>query len=272
MGKSSYLCGRCKHLATFTCNCCDGTNCFVEDLNRRPTRFDYTGKETTMSTIDNIRWHVEGVEIERYFGGEDEIRVKLGGTIEGPVTQKDLTTLDRVLDRKLNGRPKMNVYPANPCYGITKPKPFAVKNVIFNDPATVVFWEDGTKTVVKAQDEPYDPEKGLAMAFSKKMFGNEGNYYNNFKQWLEPYYEKENEDTLKRLRESFARITTSLAALKIPSCNVQMELYRNFEEEVAEKEKYNPVEEAYMQINNFLDGNGSLDLNEIRGLLGEALE
>lgn len=59
-----------------------------------------------------------------------------------------------------------------------------IKNVIFNDPATIVFWSDNTKTVVKAQDEPFDPEKGLAMAICKKALGNEGNYYNEIKKWL----------------------------------------------------------------------------------------
>lgn len=59
-----------------------------------------------------------------------------------------------------------------------------IKKVIFNNPATIVMWEDGTKTVVKAEGEDYDPEKGLAMAIAKKAFGNEGNYYNEFKKWL----------------------------------------------------------------------------------------
>ena len=59
-----------------------------------------------------------------------------------------------------------------------------IKNVIFNDPATIVFWSDNTKTVVKAQDEPFDPEKGLAMAICKRALGNEGNYYNEIKKWL----------------------------------------------------------------------------------------
>lgn len=60
-----------------------------------------------------------------------------------------------------------------------------IKNVIFNDPATIVFWSDGTKTVVKVQDgDEYDEEKGLAMAISKKALGNQGNYYNVFKKWL----------------------------------------------------------------------------------------
>ena len=61
----------------------------------------------------------------------------------------------------------------------------AIKNVIFNEPATIVFWEDGSKTVVKCQDgDIYDPEKGLAMAVSKKALGNHGNYCNEFKEWL----------------------------------------------------------------------------------------
>jgi hypothetical protein len=59
-----------------------------------------------------------------------------------------------------------------------------IKKVIYNDPATIIIWEDGTKTVVKAEGEDYDPEKGLAMAIAKKAFGNEGNYYNEFKKWL----------------------------------------------------------------------------------------
>ena len=42
-----------------------------------------------------------------------------------------------------------------------------IKKVIFNDPATIVFWNDGTKTVVQARGEAFDPEKGLAMAICR---------------------------------------------------------------------------------------------------------
>lgn len=61
----------------------------------------------------------------------------------------------------------------------------AIQKVIFNDPATIVYWADGTKTVVKCQNENFDAEKGLAMAISKKFFGNQGNYYNVFQKYLE---------------------------------------------------------------------------------------
>ena len=60
-----------------------------------------------------------------------------------------------------------------------------ITKVIFNNPATIVFWNDGSKTVVKcSEDECFDEEKGLAMAISKKALGNQGNYYNTFEKWL----------------------------------------------------------------------------------------
>lgn len=63
-----------------------------------------------------------------------------------------------------------------------------IKDVIFNPPATIVLWEDQTKTVVKAQNgEVFDPEKGLAMAFFKKMHGNKGHYFEEIKKWTEPF-------------------------------------------------------------------------------------
>lgn len=66
-----------------------------------------------------------------------------------------------------------------------------IEKVIFNPPATIVYWTDSTKTVVRTQnDELFDPEKGLAMAVMKKSFGNKGNYYNEVKKWVEPYYEE----------------------------------------------------------------------------------
>ena len=74
-----------------------------------------------------------------------------------------------------------------------------IKDVIFNPPATIVLWMDGTKTVVKDQGEVfYDPEKGMAMAVAKKAFGNQGNYYNQFAKYLD-IYEKKQEDESTQL-------------------------------------------------------------------------
>ena len=93
-------------------------------------------------------------------------------------SRKDnLTTEDRVTAKCL----------INSTYGMVSMPTDTVflKNVIYNDPATIAFWSDGTKTVVKAQPgDIFDPEKGLAMVIAKKACGNKGNYYNGFKDWL----------------------------------------------------------------------------------------
>ena len=48
-----------------------------------------------------------------------------------------------------------------------------IKKVIYNNPATIIYWADDTKTVVQCQKgDDYDPEKGLAMAIAKKSLGN----------------------------------------------------------------------------------------------------
>ena len=59
-----------------------------------------------------------------------------------------------------------------------------INNVIFNNPATVVYWKDGTKTVVKCQDDDkYSKQIGLAMCIIKKVCGNKGNYNDVFEKW-----------------------------------------------------------------------------------------
>ena len=67
----------------------------------------------------------------------------------------------------------------------------SVKDVIFNDPATIVIWSDGSKTVVKANGEKFDPEKGLAMAISKKVLGNKHDYYDIFNKYIGRYEKKQ---------------------------------------------------------------------------------
>ena len=65
-----------------------------------------------------------------------------------------------------------------------------IEKVIFNDPATIVYWKDGTKTVVKCQDgDVYDKEKGLAMCVTKKFFGNKGNFNKVFNKFIGEDYE-----------------------------------------------------------------------------------
>lgn len=64
-----------------------------------------------------------------------------------------------------------------------------IKKVIFNPPATIIFWKDGSKTVVKCNGEAFDPEKGMAMAISRKVLGDSYGYYNIFEKWCKKYKE-----------------------------------------------------------------------------------
>lgn len=98
-----------------------------------------------------------------------------------------------------------------------------IEKVIFNYPATVVLWKDGTKTIVKAGDhDVFDPEKGLAMAIAKKALGNQGNYYEVFKKWLPE------EEEIKELPESLKpTIDDMTAAIK------EIERYEEHEKDEA---------------------------------------
>jgi len=76
--------------------------------------------------------------------------------------------------------------PMTPVYLPFNIKPYGIKKVIFHDPATIVLWEDGTKTVVKCQEgDTYSKEIGLAMCMLKKYMGNKGNFNNVFKKYCE---------------------------------------------------------------------------------------
>lgn len=86
----------------------------------------------------------------------------------------------------------------------------SITNVIFNYPATIVFWSDGTKTVVKCDErDEFDPEKGLAMAICKKHFG--GGFYNDiFKKWIP---EIDGQIALNEIAEKFERFAKAAKSM-----------------------------------------------------------
>ena len=61
-----------------------------------------------------------------------------------------------------------------------------IEKVIFNEPATIVFWSNGDKTVVKCQKgDKFDKEKGIALAVTKYVSGNKSNYNNVIKKFID---------------------------------------------------------------------------------------
>lgn len=129
-----------------------------------------------------------------------------------------------------------------------------IEDVIFNDPATIVKWKDGTKTVVKVQEgDEFDPMVGLAMCIAKKAMGNQGNYFEVFKKWCEPWYKE------KRIQE-FNEVIMDGSIGEIFE-NIRKSLSRGFKEGLKVKTQESPV--LGKVINCKEDGGGfTLTLDE----------
>ena len=81
--------------------------------------------------------------------------------------QEAAYALIRRIHNLANKKTKDSAISANNLYNT-----FEVKDILVNGPATIVFWADGTKTVVKYDSEDlYDSEKAVAMCFMKKALG-----------------------------------------------------------------------------------------------------
>lgn len=119
-------------------------------------------------------------------------------TLINPVLAMDIDKEMKMLANKLFGVESLERRENN----------MKIKKVIFNDPVTVVLWEDGTKTIVRSGDgDIYDDEKGLAMAIAKKALGNKGNYYEVFKKWLPDEKEEEELSPLGELKQALSNLT-----------------------------------------------------------------
>ena len=137
----------------------------------------------------------------------NNVKIKIGNKIYYPDTVDWKQNPDAFPELKISTR----ISP----YNLDTTSNLSITNVIFNPPATIVFWSDKTKTVVKSTisdegieklpKEEYDPEKGIAMAICKKMIGdNKRDYYNVFLHWVKKYdkQRKEMEDEIDGLLDN----------------------------------------------------------------------
>lgn len=102
-----------------------------------------------------------------------------------------------------------------------KVKECRIKDVKFSGPATIVFWTDGTKTVVKCRKgDKFDPEKGIAMACAKKLMGNEDGYHREIAKYTKT--EKKDESALldtEKLRYFVSKTCNSFIGCTNCPCN-----------------------------------------------------
>lgn len=100
--------------------------------------------------------------------------------------------------------------------GLNDPTNIAPKEVIFAPPATIVYWQDGSRTVVKCSEEDeFSEEMGFILCFMKKSFGNTGkfnDYINDALAGAKRYYPNEKSDNIwnrlyiKQIKDDVVRI------------------------------------------------------------------
>lgn len=150
----------------------------IDIYNTNPYDIKFTNPKNGNSSHIFLRRQCDGQPTEVFFTDlEDELKSRL----ETHDNSLDLMSISSNCALNLSTE---DIYVLNLS---TEPSVhFAIEKVIFNDPATIVLWEDGSKTVVKVQDgDTFDKEKGLAMALLKKLLGNNGSYYKEIKRWTE---------------------------------------------------------------------------------------
>jgi len=84
-------------------------------------------------------------------------------------------------------------------YELLYDKYFKIKRIICDGPATIIFWNDGTKTIVKAQDE-VDIEKGILYAALKKLATKKE--YDNILRAIDKVDETRNDDPVVEKKET----------------------------------------------------------------------
>lgn len=113
------------------------------------------------------------------------------------------------IDNAINALEKVE-YPS-----IKIPNRITVKKVVFNPPATIIIWNDGSKSVVKAQNgEPFDPEKGFVMAYLKKLLGNDNTFNKEITKWV-----KYEEPKVKKTKATFIPYDKPLTTEQILTMN-----------------------------------------------------
>lgn len=122
------------------------------------TRFRNIAKPNTSDIII-----IDKME-RRFMEKINEIDVLIQNKEEKEMTEHKTIFTTKITDRDINAKLNLPVS--------FMPIPMITK-IIFNNPATIVFWEDGTKTVVKCMEgQEFNEYYGVACAVMKRYFGN----------------------------------------------------------------------------------------------------
>lgn len=143
------------------------------------------------------------------------VEIKVQGRTNGKLKiMEDLRMIDfdcwrsscdeRTMGYIANNKTKVHYKPYN------RSNLMSITKVIFNPPATIVFWADGCKTVVKCgPDDKFNPHVGIAMCVMKRLYGDKyvngpnnekvhaWNFHGIFRKWADPWLKKQEEEAYK---------------------------------------------------------------------------
>lgn len=129
---------------------------------------DITIKAESVTTEEDVKTLINNYDKERLFS--DEILINL---LEDKIQEKAKELLKEKKEKEIKEK-KNNIDLFISC----------IEKVIYSNNRTIVFWTDGTKTVVKCDEEDdFDREKGLALCIIKHIFGDIGYYNEIFKSF-----------------------------------------------------------------------------------------
>ena len=148
-------CRNCKDRAVNCHSSCSAYLLYLDKLEK----FKKMEREEHKRSLDTFNENIQNYKITYYFNGS-----AMSFSCDD---QEAAYALIRRIHNLANKKTKdLAISSNNLC------NTFEIKDIKVNGPATIVFWADGTKTVVKCGAEDlYDAEKAVAMCFMKKALG-----------------------------------------------------------------------------------------------------
>ena len=162
---------------------------WTETYGKTATYDAITMKNDDLNTINTSSLEVAPMTSSSIIINNEGVTIDLGGRRNG----KEIMTPDviQTIGRKI--RSYRNRYKT-------------IEKVIFNDPAVIIIFKDGSKTVAKcSENDEWDPEKGFVIALLKYYLGKSDLGW-LIRKYVEPQMEKEQEYSLMHLPQTLAEI------------------------------------------------------------------
>lgn len=130
--------------------------------------FDYTTYHTqTPPLYYNYQYDPKFMDVSSMYPVKSSLK-----ELSEEIAKREVKRLDDEIKKEINNM----VNNVNKGFGVPGKyyweTALAYKKIIFNGPCTIILWKDGSKTIAKTSgEEEFDPEKGVAICFMKKMLG-----------------------------------------------------------------------------------------------------